>query len=122
MPKILILDDEEIYRDELSKAAKEAGYERFMAGDGDSALEISRRERFDVVSTDLGHQGAKATEVWREARKQNPNVKVILYTSIKDPEEAKGADFYLCKRLEGSIDDYRWMLEDAKCRLPEKPE
>ena len=54
-PAILVVDDEELFRDSVIDAARDrqAGWRLFSAENGRQALEILERERIDLVVTDL---------------------------------------------------------------------
>lgn len=50
---ILVVDDEPLMRDVICSDLQERGLETFEASDGQSALKVLRRERVDVVISDL---------------------------------------------------------------------
>ena len=51
--KILIVEDEEATRETWAEFFENAGYEVVQAGDGQEALDVTRRERPDIVLLDL---------------------------------------------------------------------
>jgi PAS domain S-box-containing protein len=82
--RILIMDDEEIIRELLSKVLLRAGYEVELASDGAEAIKRYARAKesgrqFDAVILDLtvpGGMGGK--EAIKRLRKIDPNVKAIV--------------------------------------------
>lgn len=101
MTRVLIVEDEESYRDALSYLLRKEGYEVIEASDGNSGLEEFERNGADIVLLDLMLPGKSGIEVCREIRK-NSQVPVIMVTA-KDSEIDKvvgleiGADDYVTK-------------------------
>jgi DNA-binding NarL/FixJ family response regulator len=74
------------------------------AADGEQALALVRRERPDIVITDLMMPGLNGVELTRRIRQELPETKIILMSSF--PEDAyrlmasdSGADTFLSKRV-----------------------
>ena len=101
MTRILVVEDEESYRDPLSYLLRKEGYEVSVADDGPGALEEFERNGADLVLLDLMLPGLPGTEVCRRLRSKS-NVPVIMLTA-KDGEIDKvvglelGADDYITK-------------------------
>ena len=101
MTRILVVEDEESYRDPLSYLLRKEGYEVAVAGTGPEALEEFERSGADLVLLDLMLPGLSGTEVCRELRARG-SVPVIMLTA-KDTEIDKvvglelGADDYVTK-------------------------
>ena len=101
MTRILLVEDEESYRDPLSYQLSKDGYEVVTAATGTQALEQYDRTGADLVLLDLMLPGLSGTEVCRELRARG-NVPVIMLTA-KDTEIDKvvgleiGADDYVTK-------------------------
>ena len=51
--RVLLVEDNEMNRDMLSRRLKRAGYEVLMAGDGQQALDLIRSDNPDVVLLDM---------------------------------------------------------------------
>jgi two-component system, NtrC family, response regulator PilR len=80
---ILIVDDEEIIRDFLSEVLED--YAVTVACDGDEAIDKIRREKYDLVITDLRMPRVPGEEVVRFTRETYPGSKVIVisgYSSL----------------------------------------
>ncbi|WP_024285713.1 response regulator transcription factor [Cellulomonas sp. KRMCY2] len=101
MTRILVVEDEESYRDPLSYLLRKEGYEVSLAATGPEALAEFDRGGADLVLLDLMLPGISGTEVCRQLR-QRGNVPVIMLTA-KDSEIDKvvglelGADDYVTK-------------------------
>jgi two-component system, OmpR family, response regulator RegX3 len=99
--RILLVEDEESYRDPLSYQLTKDGYEVVTAATGPEALDQYDRTGADLVLLDLMLPGLSGTEVCRALRTRG-SVPVIMLTA-KDTEIDKvvglelGADDYVTK-------------------------
>ena len=101
MTRILLVEDEESYRDPLSYQLTKDGYEVATAATGPEALAEFDRGGADLVLLDLMLPGLSGTEVCRQLRARG-DVPIIMLTA-KDGEIDKvvglelGADDYVTK-------------------------
>ena len=101
MTRILVVEDEESFRDALSYMLGKEGFEVHLAENGPAALESFDRHGADLVLLDLMLPGLSGTEVCRALRARS-TVPVIMLTA-KDSEVDKvvgleiGADDYVTK-------------------------
>ena len=101
MTRILVVEDEESFRDALSYMLRKEGFEVHLAETGPAALEAFDRHGADLVLLDLMLPGLSGTEVCRALRARS-TVPVIMLTA-KDSEVDKvvglelGADDYVTK-------------------------
>jgi two-component system response regulator RegX3 len=101
MLRILIVEDEESYRDPLTFQLAREGFEVLEAASGPEALAVFEAHGADLVLLDLMLPGLPGTEVCRRLR-QVSDVPVIMLTA-KDDEIDKvvglelGADDYVTK-------------------------
>jgi two-component system response regulator RegX3 len=99
--RILVVEDEESFRDALSYMLRKEGFEVHLADTGTAALEAFDRHGADLVLLDLMLPGLSGTEVCRALRARS-SVPVIMLTA-KDSEVDKvvglelGADDYVTK-------------------------
>jgi DNA-binding NtrC family response regulator len=107
MPRILIVEDEEIIRSALRKLLIHAGYEVADAGSVEDAAEQHKPVDFDLIISDLRLPGAPGTELIRRA----PDTPVLIMTSYASLRSAvdsmkMGAVEYIAKPF-----DHDEMLE-----------
>ena len=101
MTRILVVEDEESYRDPLTYQLVREGFDVVEAADGLAALEQFAAHGADLVLLDLMLPGLSGTEVCRRLRRTS-DVPVIMLTA-KDTEIDKvvglelGADDYVTK-------------------------
>jgi len=102
--KILIVEDESIFRRMVKKYLLEAGYEIVEAEDGQSAWELFQREPFQLVITDWIMPGLNGPELIQKIRTntQKNYTYIILLTAMDNKDNVvlgleSGADEYLTK-------------------------
>ena len=102
--KILVIDDEAVIRDLLTKVLERANYEVMVARDGLSGVEMAASEKPDLVITDGLLPKLHGFLACKAIKRMNPAPKVILltgiYTKFTYKWEAKreyGADDLLTK-------------------------
>ena len=101
MTRVLVVEDEESYRDALAYMLRKEGFDVVEAADGTAGLAEYDRTGADIVLLDLMMPGLPGTEVCRQLRLRGP-VPVIMLTA-RDSEIDKvvglelGADDYVTK-------------------------
>ncbi|MFN8126505.1 MAG: response regulator transcription factor [Candidatus Nanopelagicales bacterium] len=101
MTRVLVVEDEESFRDALGFMLTKEGYDVTVAGDGIQAIEQFDRQGADLILLDLMLPGMSGTDVCRSIR-QRSRVPIIMVTA-KDTEIDKvvgleiGADDYVTK-------------------------
>jgi two-component system, OmpR family, response regulator RegX3 len=101
MTRVLIIEDEESYRETLAYLLGKEGFEVAVAADGTAGLAAYGRTGADIVLLDLMMPGLSGTEVCRQLRAQG-SVPIIMLTA-RDSEIDKvvglelGADDYVTK-------------------------
>ncbi|WOP17308.1 response regulator transcription factor [Raineyella sp. LH-20] len=101
MTRVLVIEDEESYREALSYMLRKEGFDVVEAPDGAEGLAEFDRAGADIVLLDLMMPGISGTEVCRQLRLQS-SVPVIMVTA-RDSEVDKvvglelGADDYVTK-------------------------
>jgi DNA-binding NtrC family response regulator len=79
-PRLLLVDDEIPFVENLLKLLTRRGYEVSTAHDGDSALRIVQEREFDVVILDQNMPGKDGITVLRELKKIQPHLEVVILT------------------------------------------
>lgn len=98
MAKILVVEDNEDYRELLQNFLESAGYEVLTAQDGARAVELAGVESFDLLLLDLMLPKMDGYEVCGHIRK-NSDVPIIMLTALdSEAHQMKGYDL--------KIDDY----------------
>jgi sigma-B regulation protein RsbU (phosphoserine phosphatase) len=102
--KILVVDDNLENRDTLARRLQRQGHTTVMAGDGAEALEIARREPFDLVLLDVMMPvlDGYATLAALKADEKLRHIPVIMISALDELESVvrcieEGADDYLPK-------------------------
>jgi len=101
MTRVLVVEDEESYREALAYMLRKEGFDVVEAADGTAGLAEYDRTGADIVLLDLMMPGLPGTEVCRQLRLRGP-VPVIMLTA-RDSEIDKvvglelGADDYVTK-------------------------
>ena len=118
MSKILIVEDNEMNRDMLSRRLERKGFEVVMAEDGAKGVDMSKSESPDLILMDLslpGMDGWEATSTIKadDITKNIPIIVLTAHAMAGDREKAleAGADEYDTKpidfkRLLGKIKDF----------------
>jgi len=101
-PRILIVDDEQIARENLEHVLRREGYETVSVSDGLAAIQELEKEEFDLVLTDVRMQPVDGLQVLERARELYSGIEVIVvtgYASVSSAVEAmsKGAYYYVPK-------------------------
>ena len=77
---ILIVDDEEQFRDVVTEILQSAGHRVESAGNGQQALEMLTESSFDIIITDLGMSGISGWELADQIHRAYPETRIILAT------------------------------------------
>ena len=78
--KILVIDDEQGWRDLFAWELSSRGYEFTMAESGFAAVEICKNQTFDLIITDIKMPGMDGVDTFLAIRKVQPHVRIILMT------------------------------------------
>ncbi|MEU5693032.1 response regulator transcription factor [Actinosynnema sp. NPDC020468] len=112
MPRLLLVEDDPMVAEALSRALRGLGHDVAVAGSGERALELlAARTPVDLVLLDVMLPGVDGFEVCRRIRVGDP-VPVILLTARGDAVDVVvglecGADDYVVKPVEPRVLDAR---------------
>ena len=97
--RILLADDEAVFRDTTAAMLRERGYECFCAADAKAALEIAETTSVDLVLADIRMPGNDDLRLVREYRRISRDGAIILITGFPSLETSLEA-------LEQHVDGY----------------
>ncbi len=80
LPRVLIVDDEEIIRDML-EIELEDNYEVITAENGEQAFSVLKDKPVDLVISDINMPGIKGYELLRRVKQDYPHTKTALITA-----------------------------------------
>ena len=94
---ILLVDDEENYRELIAKVLTKAGYTVLQAADGMGALSLLERSNVDLIISDILMPVLNGYALVARLREKWPDMPVILTTGFLSPDAAKSM-------MKGSVD------------------
>ena len=120
MANILVVEDDEAIRTSMQSYLADLGYQVETANDGESALEMFRRQAPDLLLCDLRLPRIDGLEVLSQVTAANPEVPVIIVSGVGSMDDSiqslkRGAWDYITK----PIADFA-VLESAIQRALEK--
>lgn len=116
MEKILVVDDEQGMRDFMSIVLKKEGFAVSTAEDGEAAIRALRKDRFDLVLTDVKMPRGSGIEVLKAVKEGSPETIVLMITAFASTETAieamkEGAYDYLTKPFR--IEEVKLIIQNA---------
>ena len=98
---ILLVDDDEVLIELNREILEAAGYRVFAAGSGREAIEVYEmwKGEIDLVMLDMIMPGMGGAETFRELKKMDPRVSVIIISGYSLPDE-------VCRLLEEGCRDF----------------
>lgn len=100
MPRVLLVDDDELLREALHQILVRAGYDVHDASNGKVAVREYRRQRCDVVIMDIVMPDEEGLGTIRELRRVDPNVKII---AISGGGLGKAGDYLGIAKMLGAM-------------------
>jgi len=102
MPKILIIDDEELIRETLRDILEHEGYQVEEASDGQMGINLIKKNSFDLILCDIKMPKVDGMEVLEKSMESAPDVPVIMISGHGTVETAieaakKGAFDFISK-------------------------
>ena len=107
-PTLLLVDDEPSNLESLVRIFEREGMHILTAGDGREALDVLRKQRIDVVLTDLMMPGMTGVDLLKATGSIAPETQVILMTAYGTVETAveamkEGAEDFITKPLKRAL-------------------
>ena len=85
MARILIIEDKPNQRALYSEELADEGYEVLCAADGPEALEMFKRQRPDLIVTDILLPGMTGIEIMERLLATDPDIPVIIHSAYSSP-------------------------------------
>ena len=103
--RLLLVDDEEDFRNAIARRLEKRGFAVSKAPDGGTALEILEKDPIEVVVTDVKMPGMDGIDLLGRIKDLHPNIEVILLTGHAALDDGvagikAGAFDYLTKPIE----------------------
>jgi two-component system NtrC family response regulator len=117
---LLIVEDEKSQREMLEGFLLHQGFSITSVDGGEKALDMVRREHFDLVLLDYKMPGMDGLQTLREVKKINPELAVVMMTAYGTVETAvqamkEGAADYLTKPVD--LDELLVLIEKVSERI-----
>jgi DNA-binding NtrC family response regulator len=117
--KVLLVDDEDIFREATARQLTVRGFIVHSADSGEAAVEQVKNDPPEVVVLDQQMPGMHGSETFIEIKKINPLIEVIMLTGNTSVDNAielmqLGTFDYLMKPI--NIDELLYKIEDAYTR------
>ncbi len=118
--KVLIVDDDETLLQLLTETVQTMGCIAGSACSGHEALKLLRKEKYDIVVSDLKMPGMDGLELLREIKELDKDIVVIIVTGYATLETAvkaieRGAYDYIAKPFR--LDELMVVIKNACERL-----
>jgi CheY-like chemotaxis protein len=99
MPKVLLVEDNELNRDMLSRRLQRRGFEIVTATDGEQGVALAASEKPDLILMDISLPGLNGWDATRQIRRNGVTIPIIALTA-----HAMSGDRE--KTLEAGCDEY----------------
>ena len=123
MSKILLVEDDPMNVDMLSRRLKKRGYEVVVAVDGEQAVALGKSDRPDLILMDLGIPVIDGWEATRQLKADPARaaIPVIALTARAMPEELQSAREAGCDDCDTKPIDLERLLGKMQALLNEEP-
>lgn len=86
--RILVVDDNELFRDSIVETLRRLGHEIEAAPDGHTACSLVRPGHFDLVISDMKMPGMSGIELLEQIKRSDPDLPVLMITAYGAIETA----------------------------------
>jgi CheY-like chemotaxis protein len=122
MAQLLIIEDKPNQRALYTEELRDEGYEIVCAGDGAEALEMFKRQRPDLIVTDILLPGMTGIEVMERILAIDPHIPVIIHSAYSSPSHdfmASLAKAYVLKS--GDLNELKTKIRETLAARKENP-
>jgi two-component system, cell cycle response regulator DivK len=119
MPKILVVEDNELNRDMLSRRLAKRGYDVEVAGDGAQGIEMARSIAPDLIVMDVGLPVVDGLEATRrlKAEASTSSIPIVALTANAMPGDQEKALAAGCEAYDTKPVDIPRLLEKIEALL-----
>ena len=79
-PTMLLVDDDDVFRERLVRAMEQRGFEVRSAASADEAVRLARDDSPELAVVDLRMPGRSGLELVRDLKEIDPATKVVVLT------------------------------------------
>ncbi len=108
--KILVVEDDDMNYIYLKQILRIIGCNHDRVKNGQSAIELSRSTKYDLILMDLHLPDINGYETTKSIRDFDKEVKIVAQTASKDPEDHKKAKISGCDQ----VMEKPYKIEDVK--------
>ena len=105
--KILLVDDDKLFRRSLSFHLEQAGYQVYTSANAEDALALARRDQPNLILLDIGLPGMDGLSALRHFEEQSGVPVIIITARRRELDEALGlelgADDYITKPFDKTV-------------------
>ncbi len=115
-PTILLIDDEDRYRQTLARQLQVRDFNVLDTNNGEDAIKLVRHQNPEVVILDQKMPGMDGIQTLKEIKKIRPEVQVIMHTGYGSMESARLTgkhDVFCYLEKPSALDDLITVIEDA---------
>lgn len=83
---VLVVDDEVVVRETVKRILSDEGFNVFVAGDGQTAIEVAKKENVDAALLDIKLPDIDGIEVFERIKVFRPKIKAVIMTAYEIKE------------------------------------
>ena len=119
MSTVLLVEDNELNQDMLSRRLTRKGYEVTIAADGEKAIQLVSESRFDLILMDISLPGRDGHDITREikANADTCTIPVIALTANAMASDREAALAAGCDDFDTKPVDLKRLLEKMEAAL-----
>lgn len=115
MARVLVVDDERLIQELLSRVVAAEGHSAAVAGSVPEARGLIEKEEFDLILCDVDMPGESGFDLVRSIRLHGNDAAIVMMSGIEDPRLAAAA-------VDFGVDGYMikpFKLDEARAKMAE---
>lgn len=113
MPKILIVEDEQHQRELYAMELQDEGYEIDEAGNGREAVELVKKNKYDLIVMDIRMPDMDGIEALGKILSRDKKIPIVIYTAYSNYKSnfmTWTADAYVTKS--SNMDELKYKIKE----------